>query len=117
MQEFKNVYSNLCPNEQEATVTTTVDDIFVNVDEDGDGNINFREWQTAMIPLSFELLKDQDEDNRQRAFDFFDIDRSGDIDGDELNAMLGNDDSSESIDWREVIQKYVREKGGKLKFE
>ena len=100
MQEFKNVYSNLCREEQEATVTTTVNDIFRNVDEDGDGNINFREWQTAMIPLSFELLKYQDEDNRQRAFDFFDKDRSGYTDADELNAMLGNDESSESIAWR-----------------
>ncbi|CAD7936027.1 unnamed protein product [Amoebophrya sp. A120] len=76
---------------EDTTITmsdTEFDALFEQLDADGTGTVTYTEWLASVFERS--LLKQ--EETIQKAFQYFDLDASGEISFEELSTVLGNDE-------------------------
>ena len=94
-QTLKKFYNN---KRSETQILIEVDTIFKNIDNDGNGSIEYEEFVRAVIGKE-KLLSD---DFIKHTFNFFDKDQSGEITIEELKHIFNNKISEEKI--KKIIQ-------------
>jgi len=91
----------------------TVKKTFQLVDVDHSSEIDFSEFVTATA-CRIQLLK---ESKLKTAFDFFDKDKSGTIDLDEIKQVLGGGQNCSDKVWKEVVGEIDVNGDGEIDFE
>ncbi len=79
-------YSKIYPEMTKEQIQEEVDRIFKEADQDGNGELDYSEWQVASINKS-SILQDQ---KLREAFKLFDTDGSGEITASEIKVILGS---------------------------
>lgn len=92
-----------------------VDMIWHNIDINGNGTIDFTEFQVAAINKTNVLTKQK----LKKAFQLFDLDNSGSISSTELKNTLGNLIGKKMSDqvWIEMIKEVDLDGSGEIEFE
>lgn len=95
--ELFSQYSKLMKIEEARRV---VDEIISNLDQDGDGNIDYTEFLVSC----YDLQKNISVQQLEIAFKMFDTDGSGTITLDEIRATLGSDQIIAEEDWEQILK-------------
>lgn len=91
----------------------TVDRIFELVDADHSQEIDFSEFVTATANREL-LLKGE---KLRQAFDYFDKDKSGSIDMDEIKQILGGGQNLSDKVWKQVVQEVDADGNGEIDYQ
>ena len=91
----------------------TVDRIFELVDADHSQEIDFSEFVTATANREL-LLKPE---KLRQAFDYFDKDKSGSIDMDEIKQILGGGQNLSDKVWKQVVQEVDADGNGEIDYQ
>ena len=83
------------------------------VDADHSNEIDFSEFVTAAANRKALLT----EDNLKQAFDYFDKDKNGSIDMDEIKEVLGAGQNLSDQVWKQVLQEVDQDGSGEIDFE
>ena len=93
MQEYTKVM-------EFTNASTLVDKIISELDQDGDGNIDYTEF----IASCGENMRKISKENLLIAFNIFDLDGNGKITLDEIQAVLGNGQVADEDTWKAILQ-------------
>ncbi|CAD7964062.1 unnamed protein product, partial [Amoebophrya sp. A25] len=85
------------------------DALFEQLDADGSGTVTYTEWLAFVFERS--LLKH--EETIQKAFQYFDLDASGEISFEELSTVVGNDEEEAG----RILQKLDTNKSNSVCYE
>jgi Ca2+-binding EF-hand superfamily protein len=107
---FRKIYSNL----KESDLQKEVDRAFARADLDGDGCIDFSEWQISCVNKEQILKKER----LAEAFKHFDKDGDGKISAKEIKKVLGTGGKkfgNENI-WKQIIKEADEDGDGFITF-
>jgi calcium-dependent protein kinase len=85
-QEMIEGYKRIYPEMTKEQIETEVERVFEVADQDGNGELDYSEWQVASIN-KYSILQEQ---KLREAFKLFDRDGSGEITASEIKAILGS---------------------------
>ena len=83
------------------------------IDVDNSGEIEFSEFITATVNR-FDLLSDK---KLKKAFDTYDLDKSGKINAQELKQALGNDSLISDDVWVQILKQVDLDGDGEISFD
>lgn len=87
--------------------------IMDSVDLDKNGYIEYQEFLTATVDVK-KLLTDQ---NLKKAFEMFDKDSSGNISAEEIQKVLGMDNSHSEHTWKRIVNEIDSDGDGEISYE
>ena len=115
IDEFIQAYRSLYPGQDPSEIDERATEVFKNADVDGSGAVDFGEWCTATINQN-ELLN---EPNMRAAFNLFDKDGNGTIEGKEIASILGYNVNVGDEDhiWADIVNEVDGDGDGKIQYE
>jgi calcium-dependent protein kinase len=106
LKGFKKSKMIKCSNKEIKTIMDSVD-------LDKNGFIEYQEFLTATVDVK-KLLTDQ---NLKKAFEMFDKDNSGNISAEEIQKVLGMDNSHSEQTWKRIVNEIDSDGDGEISFE
>ncbi|CAL5211473.1 unnamed protein product [Lathyrus oleraceus] len=108
-EELKDGFSMIGQVIPDPDIQTLID----AADSDGNGNLNCEEF----ITMSVHLRRIGNDEHLSEAFDFFDKNKSGYVEFDELKDALSDDDSTDDQVVRDILNDVDLDKDGRISFE